>query len=362
MSARSGSAKPGRPLNVLLVGNFYGAGNAGAYYMIMPKLMNGFIRAGHNAYAYNDREIARARNPFGSRKFGILPANERLVEVARDLRPELVVLGHCEMIWNRTLARMREAAPGTRIVYRNVDPLIHEQNRKDIARRSGHVDGIFVTTAGEPLREFATAPSGGNPGTFVTFMPNPIDPAIDWRRSFAAQSHAADVFFAAGPLGADDPRKTFVERLQAAVPQARFDLHGKPFGRPFLFGAAYLEALAAAKMGLSVNRTDDFAFYASDRMAQMTGNGLLTFVHRGAGFQELYGEDALAFYDSAEEAAEKLRFYLKDDSAWRKAAEAGWRRSHELFDSTRIARWIVDAAFDGGPSQDYGFPTKIWTA
>jgi hypothetical protein len=360
VTAQSNSERPDHPLNVLLVGNFYGAGNGGAFYMIMPKLMNGFIRAGHNAYAYNDREIARARNPFGSRKFGVLPANERLADVARDLRPDLVVLGHCEMIWNRTLARIREAAPGVRIVYRNVDPLIHAQNRKDIARRAGHVDGIFITTAGEPLREFARPPSGSNPGTFVAFMPNPIDPAIDWRRSFAAESHAADVFFAAGPLGEDDPRKALVEHLRRAVPEARFDLRGNPFGRPYLFGAAYLDALAATKMGLSINRTNEHYFYASDRMAQMTGNGMLTFVHSGAGFQEVYGEDELAFYDTPEAAADKLRFYLKDDSAWRKVAEAGWRKSHALFDSTRIVRWIIDATFDGAPSQDYGFPTKIW--
>ncbi len=343
-----------RPLNILMVGAFHGAGNAARYYMIMPKLLNGFTRAGHDVYAYNDREIARTRSIFGSRKFGVVPANDRLVEAARDFRPDIVFLGHTEMIWNRTLARIREAVPGVRIVYRNVDPLIHERNVRDIERRAGHVDGIFLTTAGEALARFATG------RTFAAFMPNPVDFSIDTRRAFARPEHAADVFYAAGSLGEDDPRLALVERLRADVPEARFSLHGRPFGTPFLFGAAYLDALETCRMGLSINRTDDYPLYASDRMAQMTGNGQLTFVNRASGFDAIYAEDELGFYEDAGDLAERLRFYLKDDTAWRRVAEKGWRRSHAVFDSTRVARWIVEATMDGVPAQDYEWPTTIW--
>lgn len=64
-------------------------------------------------------------------QFGILPANSRLVDVAREFRPHLVLLGHCEMIWNRTVQQIRDVSPGVRIVYRNVDPLMHAKIVKD---------------------------------------------------------------------------------------------------------------------------------------------------------------------------------------------------------------------------------------
>ena len=83
------------------------------------------------------------------------------------------------MVWNKTLETIRGVCPGVKIVYRNVDPLIHVQNVKDIKRRVGAVDGVFVTTAGESLRQFASDAG------FVTFMPNPVDSAVDTVRSFA---------------------------------------------------------------------------------------------------------------------------------------------------------------------------------
>ncbi|MCZ6780251.1 MAG: glycosyltransferase [Nitrospirae bacterium] len=341
-------------MKILLVGNIYGACNGQRYYMIMPKLVQGFARLGHNVYVYNDREIARARSFVGSRKFGIVPANTRLVEVARDFQPHLVLLGHCEMIWCRTLRKIREICPGVRIIYRNVDPLIHAQNVKDIERRAGVVDGIFLTTAGEALRSFA------RPETFIAFMPNPVDPSIEVGRSFERSDQENDVFFAGGPLGADHPRQALLQELKAALPGVRFDFRGQSFDAPPIFGAAYLAALANAKMGLNLSRTNDYYLYSSDRMAQYTGNGLLTFVHRGAGFGDIYGDDELAFYDSTEELIDKIAYFKEHDGERRKVAEKGWRKSHEYFDTTRVARYIVEQSFEEPFSDDYPWPTTAY--
>ena len=341
-------------MKILLVGNFYGAGNGGTYYMIMPKLAQGFARLGHNFYVYNDREIARARSFVGSRKFGILPANSRLVDVAREFQPHLVVLGHCEMIWSRTLRRIREVCPGVRIVYRNVDPLIHAENVKKIERRAGVVDGIFLTTAGEVLRRFARLE------TFVAFMPNPVDPSIEVGRGFERSDQENDVFFAGGPLGDDHPRQVIFRDLRAALPQVRFDFRGASFDTPYAMGAAYLAALANTKMGLNLSRTNDYYLYSSDRMAQYTGNGLLTFVHRGASFGDIYNEDELAFYDSNEELIDKIAYYKEHDAGRRQVAERGWQKSHKYFNVTRVARYIIEQTFAEAFSDDYPWPTTAF--
>src|SRR3546814_20886574 len=76
-------------------------------------------------------------------------------------------------------------------------------------------------------------------------------------------------------------------------------------GRLALRGAGYLEAMCNARMALSISRPDNVYLYASDRMSQLLGNGLLTFVSRATGFQDLFGDDAIAFYDGLDELVDR---------------------------------------------------------
>src|SRR3546814_2167139 len=118
-------------------------------------------------------------------------------------------------------------------------------------------------------------------------MPNPIDPAIDVGRSFSRSDQDHDLFFAVG--GADERMRT-VEAAMQRLPALRADLRGTR-GRASVRGMAYMEALANARMGLSISRSDTVYLYASDRMSQLLGNVLLTFVSRTTGFQDLFADD-----------------------------------------------------------------------
>src|SRR3546814_2963963 len=95
-----------------------------------------------------------------------------------------------------------------------------------------------------------------------------------WSFSRSDQDH--DLFFAVG--GADERMRT-VEAAMQRLPALRADLRGTR-GRASVRGMAYMEALANARMGLSISRSDTVYLYASDRMSQLLGNGLLTFVSR----------------------------------------------------------------------------------
>jgi hypothetical protein len=188
-------------------------------------------------------------------------------------------------------------------------------------------------------------------------MPNPIDPAIDNGRSFASSDQDHDLFFAVSTTDGSDNRVQFVQAALQRLPGLRADLRGIPGHGP-VRGAAYLEAMTNARMGISISRPDDVYLYASDRMSQLLGNGLLTFVCRTAGFQDLFDDTQIAFYDGLDELVEKLDFFSRHDRQRRQTAEAGWRAGHSLFASHRIAKYILEVSFALPLSETYPWPTE----
>jgi Glycosyl transferases group 1 len=321
-------------------------------YGIMHKLVHGLIRCGHNVMVFDDRRAARAATWMNSRKFGIGAANKRFFEACVEFTPDVVILGHCEMIHNDTIHRVREAIPHVRIVYRNDDPLMHTRNVADIHNRTTSADWIFLTTAGKDLAQFSGKRAK------ITHIPNPVDRVIDSGRGFEHSNQPFDVFYAIGGVYKDDPRPGFVAALQAACPDSRFDLHGITTGN--LFGAAYYQGLARAKMGLNFSRKNDVYLYSSDRMAQYMGNGLLTFIDRATGFGDIFSEDQVGFYSNREELAEKIRLYTKDDAARMDIAKAGWERIHTVFASETLGTYMIECAIGEKLSREYAWDLTVY--
>jgi glycosyltransferase involved in cell wall biosynthesis len=96
--------------------------------------------------------------------------------------------------------------------------------------------------------------------------------------------------------------------------------------------------------------------YSSNRMSLLVGNGLLTFIDRHTGFDTIFADDELPFYNDEDELVEKIRFYKNNDAERRKLAERGWRRIHQAFDTELVGQYIVDLSFGDKPSRDYAWP------
>ena len=220
---------------ILFVGNFlirhWGNGRSG----IDMRLAAGAIRNGWQVLTFSERDIARFLAPLGfMRSIGAKMMNDRLLKTVRNWRPDFVFVAHCDYITNETLFAMREAAPGVRIVHINCDPVETEHCRNQIARRMESCDAIFVTTAGEPLKQWRT---GKN---FVAYMPNPSDPSMENQDNGAKTSFARDAFYACNPNPAD-PRVAFIaemrKKLDAKMKIDWFGLDGKPNPEVFLVAA-----------------------------------------------------------------------------------------------------------------------------
>ena len=129
--------------------------------------------------------------------------------------------------------------------------------------------------------------------------------------------------------------------------------------RPLVVGRAYEEAIAQAKMGLSINRFENWKWYASDRITHLMGNGVLTFQYDGNQMQDFFSEKETVFFHSAAELADKINYFNAHDDYRRHIAAAGRAAYHRLFNAQRVVRYMVEAVLREDFSNPYEWTSEV---
>ena len=153
------------------------------------KLYYGLVRLNHYVIHYSDRDMASFLAPFKLRDLGKSAANRKLIETADNFQPDMILLGHCDIIRNETLDEIRKLVPKVRIAHRNLDPLFVPRNVAAIKHRTHSCDSIFITTAGKKLNQFR-----GNRAD-IYYMPNPCCASIDCNDNSQKDQLPIDLFF-----------------------------------------------------------------------------------------------------------------------------------------------------------------------
>ena len=315
------------------------------------RLQAGATRLDWPSLAFSERDVARFLAPLGfMRGVGASMMNSRLVKTVRNYRPDFVFISHCDYVTNSAIAAMREAAPGVRVVHINCDPVETEHCRAQIARRVPSCDAVFVTTAGDVLKQWAT---GRN------VVGNPSDRAFETEDNSRRTDFRYDLFFAGRPALADARAKLLDELLPRLDKSVRLGLFG--MGRtPLVVGRDYEEAIAASKAGLSINRFEGWKWYASDRVTHLMGNGLLTYQYGGNSMQDFFSDRETVYFGDTAELADKVAWYNAHDDERRAVAAAGRAKYHALFDATRVLRYMVEAVNGDGFSEPYEWAAEVY--
>lgn len=321
----------------------FGDLHAGSEY----KLYFGLIRNNHNAIHYSDRDMAAFLAPFKMRDLGKGVSNRKLIETADNFRPDMILLGHCDIITNETLEEIRRRVPDVKIAYRNLDPLFVPRNVEAIQDRTSVVDSIFITTAGPKLDRFRGQRAS------IHYMPNPCDASIDVNDNSQQEDLPIDLFFC-GNSEELSVRRDTVLYLQEALESTpvRFNAYG--YGKhPNAWGHTYDQILAQSKMGLNLNRQEGDYLYSSDRLAQLMGNGILAFIQSSAKMHELIGKERAIYFEDQEDLRKKVLELHADDERRRAIASAGRQYYHEHFASEHVSQYIVERTLGLPLSRDY---------
>lgn len=321
----------------------------GFFYAFHRRLMNGFIRNGHFVYQYSDRDTADYA--WGIRQIGSRLANKRLIEIAGELKPALLVLQQSHLITPGTIRRIRDVAPGVRVAAISIDDISDPTPAAQFRYLLEEANVGFATTGGDTLRNICADKP-------MAFIPNPVDLSIDTQTSFDSSAHDYDLIFA-GHQPMIDSRWAFIERVARDLPpETRCGIFGKHQERS-LSGANYVEALGASKIGLNLNRRDG-DLYASDRMAQLLGNGLLLATHRASGYAQVFSDEEMLFFTNAEDLAAGINRVLGPGEPWRAMARAGRQKALATMSTMAVTRFIVDLMQGAGVRSDWAFKSHVF--
>ena len=320
------------------------------FYSFGQRLANGFVRNGHFVLTLNDRDSRK--HMLGLRAPGAWLANRRLLHVARELQPHLLCLQHCDLIRPDTVRQIREVAPHCRVAVVFYDNIFAAKQIVRLRRFLEVADFGFVTTAGPTLARFANSCP-------VAFIPNPVDFSIDNSIAFAVRHKTFDVFFASGP-GSPAGRWGLIDELCRLRPEVRYALHGRD-KRGRLLGDACYRAIEQSKIGLNLN-SEEGDLYASDRMAQYLGNGLLLATSRRSGYQHYFDDEEMLFFDDVAELGDKIVWAIADDRRWRTMAERARTKAADVMSGRLVTDFILRMTFGQGPPKEWQFSDQIYRA
>jgi hypothetical protein len=347
--------------SILHVANFGSRAKGAFLHKVEHKITNGLIRNGHQVACLSDREIARPNSALRLGAIGGRGRVNRVIgEFCRAMRPEVLFLGHADLIEPATISALRADLPQLRVLQWNVDPMFMPENVARLVSKLEVVDATLVSTAGEALAPLRRT------GKLLGFLPNPVDFSIERGRNHETAELSYDLFLAAGrpdrPLrvigGKAWNLDDLIAELRRRLPGLRTLTPGLQ-GAPNLGGAAYQQAAESAALGLNISRRDDYLLYSSDRIAQLCGNGQVVLTPRATGYGQLFSEGEMVFFDGLDDLAEAIAGLIAEPERRMRIAAAGRARYHALFNERVVAAYMLDVALGRADPAAYAWPTLV---
>ena len=331
------------PIKILHITNFNYRFYGRLHYNTGRRINNGFIRLGHNVLSISDRDIINANKGLTDLT-GHNYLQKYIINTYQNFKPDIVVLGHADNVNSETLNFMKKDNNYLKISQWFLDPLgkigpDHIKNKNRILNRNDLIDINFLTTDPKSLN-FKIKNS--------FFIPNPCDQSFESLHNYREEKQN-DVFFAMshgvhrGQLkdGKNDQRENFINRLMENNKDLTFDIYGMKNIQP-IWGNDFISNIAKSSMGLNLSRGDPIKYYSSDRIVQLIGNGLLTFIHKDTQYGNFFTNNEMVFYKDLSDLGYKLNKYKHDKSERKRIAKNGKKFYFKHFNSTIIARYIVD--------------------
>lgn len=312
------------------------------------KLYFGLIRNNFRVQAFSDRDVAAFEGLLRIRDLGRKKCNRRLLETVDAFEPDLMILGHCDIILNETLEEIRRRRPNIVMASCNNDPLFVPRNYDNISSRCEVVDYMFVSTGEKELHVF------DGKRAKLRHMPNPVDPSVEEYDVSKQTEFDHDLIFCSHSK-AFTAREKIVDHVKKGVDgELNFATPGS-YGQPVLWGRDYDRFLSQSKMCLNLNRQEGYHWYSSARIAQVVGNGLLTFTHDSGKFDEMMPEETLVYFKDKEDLLAKVCEFHHDDAKRQHWATRARDFFHNEINGDLFARYIVETAMEIPYSHEYAW-------
>ena len=335
-------------LRILHITNFNERLDGRLFFNTGRRINNGFIRLGHSVLGFSDRDIQKYYKSFGDLK-GAKTLNDKLKKTCYNYKPDLIILGHADLISSDQISELREDYPNARFGQWFLDPLNkkgpdYDRNKKRILDKIDVVDASFLTTSPDALSFLK--------GKNSFFIPNPSDSSFETLNNYKKPCNV-DVFFALShgvhrgvlKTGKTDDRINFLNKLVSITPDIKFDIYGIKKVQP-IWADHYFKTIQNAKMGLNLSRGDAIKYYSSDRITQIIGNGLVCLIDEKTKYNNFFSSNEMVFYKNINDLSEKIIRISKDEKLRKKIAMNGKKKYMKYFNSDLVAQYIINKTLD----------------
>ena len=343
------NVKKNLSLRILHVTNFNERHDGRLFFNTGRRINNGFIRLGNSVLEFSDRDIQKNYKNY-SDITGSKSLNEKLRKTCYNFKPDLIVLGHADLISPDMLSQLKDEYSHLKIAQWFLDPLNINgpdfyKNKKRILNKSLQLDANFITTSPDVL---SFLPKKVN----NYFIPNPTDPSIETLNNFK-KNCSNDVFFALShgvhrgnlKYRMIDEREKFLRKLIKISKDIKYDIFGLDNVQP-IWADQYFKTISNSKMGLNLSRGSPIKYYSSDRITQIIGNGLVTLIDEKTSYRDFFTDKEMVFYSNVNDLSEKISKISKDEKLRRSIGKKGKDKYTKYFNSNLVAEFIINKTFD----------------
>jgi len=342
---KSNSTKKSK-LKIIHITNFNERHNGRLFYNTGKRINNGLVRLGHSVLEFSDRDIlsnSRKLNDLSGAKY----LNSKLLSVVGNYVPDLIILGHADLIDFKTLKIIKQYYPHVKITQWFLDRMDSEwkSNKKRFLKKINIMDCSFCTTDPGVLK-FPKK-------NLIYYIPNPVDESFETLHNYKDRNLKNDVFFAMshgvhrGVLkkGKFDERENFLKKLTRKLPNVKFDIYGINHKEP-IWSDHFIKVLSQSKIALNLSQGKPSKYYTSDRFAQLIGNGLLVMIDKKTRFNNFFNNNEIILYDNISDLSKKIIKYTSNDKLRQKIAKNGRNKYFKYFNSTIVAEYIINRTFN----------------
>ncbi len=346
-------------LKIIHITNFNERYDGRLHYNTGRRINNGFIRLGHNVLTISDRDIISKGKSIGDLK-GHKLLQKKILESFNNFNPDIIVLGHADAVSSETLELLKLKKNNLKLTQWFLDPVSQfgpdfVKNKNRILDKHEYLDTTFLTSDPKSI-SFEVNNS--------FFMPNPCDKSFEILKNYENKCEK-DIFFAMshgvhrGELkrGKIDDRESFINKLLNKGKDIKYDIYGMNNIQP-IWGDEFIKKISNSYMGLNLSRGKPLKYYSSDRIAQLLGNGLLTFVDEKTCFDDFIDKNYMVFYKNLDDLNYKIHKYKKDKYSRTKIAKNGKKYYLKYFNSTIIAEYILSKTLNFKPTNRFIWENK----
>ena len=333
-------------LKIIHITNFNERHNGRLFYNTGKRINNGLVRLGHSVLEFSDRDIL-SNNRRLSDLNGADFLNKKLLNVIGNYTPDLIVLGHADLIDLKTLKIIKKYYPETKITQWFLDRMDTEwiNNKSRFLKKIDIMDSNFCTTDPTSLKHSKKYP--------IYYLPNPVDKSFETLKNYKNKNLKNDVFFAMshgvhrGVLkkGKFDKRELFLKKLTNKLPNIKFDIYGVQNKEP-IWADNFINVLSQSKIALNLSQGKPSRYYTSDRFAQLIGNGLLVLIDKKISYNDLFNSNEIISYSNLKDLTNKIEMYANNDKLRQKIAKNGRNKYFKYFNSTVVAEYIINKTFN----------------